>query len=194
MWFRPSDHVAWRRGNITKKSAIYHRYFVTRGDFFKISPIYLPEPIYRRYFGDIYGNISPPIFLHEISCRPLPIHDISAIYCRYIPTFSSLVATNFIDFSLNKIISVFSSSILLHFSSHAATSSSIRPHFLHSSPLLLPSSSHFYFILLILFIITPHFLFFIFFSFPKTHQSSSRVSHCPLTIIYHFSFIIVWFI
>ena len=40
-----------------------------------------------------------------------------------------VVATNFIDFSLNKIISVFSSSILLHFSSHAATSSSIRPHF-----------------------------------------------------------------
>ena len=46
----------------------------------KKSPIYLSEPIYRRYFGDIYGNISPPIFLHEISCRPLPIYDISAIY------------------------------------------------------------------------------------------------------------------
>ena len=73
------------------KKIMLHRYFVTRGDFFKISPIYLPEPIYRRYlrkylpiyrryFGDIYGNISPPIFLHEILCRPLPIHDISPIY------------------------------------------------------------------------------------------------------------------
>ena len=51
------------------------------------------SPIYRRYFGDIYGNISPPIFLHEISCRPLPIHDISMIYRRYIPTFSSLGLT-----------------------------------------------------------------------------------------------------
>ena len=34
---------------ISDISPIYHRYFVTRGDFFKISPIYLPEPIYRRY-------------------------------------------------------------------------------------------------------------------------------------------------
>ena len=46
--------------------------------------------IYHRYFGDICENISPPIFLHEISCQPLPIHDISAIYRRYIPVFSSL--------------------------------------------------------------------------------------------------------
>ena len=38
------------------------------------SPIYLPEPIYRRYFGNFCGNISPPIFLHEISCRLLPIY------------------------------------------------------------------------------------------------------------------------
>ena len=51
------------------------------------------SPIYRQYFGDIYGNISPPIFLHEISCRPLLIHDISTIYRRYIPTFSSLRLT-----------------------------------------------------------------------------------------------------
>ena len=58
---------------ISDISPIYHRYFATRGDFFKKSPIYLSEPIYRRYFGDIYRNISPPIFLHEISCRPLPI-------------------------------------------------------------------------------------------------------------------------
>ena len=78
---------------ISEISPIYHRYFATRGDFFKISPIYLSEPIYRRYFGDIYGNISPPIFLHEISCWPLPIHDISAIYHRYIPIFSSLVTS-----------------------------------------------------------------------------------------------------
>ena len=33
-------------------SSIYHRYFATRDDFFKKSPIYLPKPIYRRYFGD----------------------------------------------------------------------------------------------------------------------------------------------
>ena len=110
--FRPSDKhrcdlgrqiTLHEGGEISQKnqryisdiSPIYHRYFVTRGDYFKISPIYLPEPIYRRYFGDIYRNISPPIFLHEISCRPLLIHDISAIYRRYIPTFSSLVvATN----------------------------------------------------------------------------------------------------
>ena len=65
---------------ISDTSPIYHQYFVTRGDFFKKSPIYLPEPIYRRYFGNICINISPPIFLHEISCRPLPIHDISPIY------------------------------------------------------------------------------------------------------------------
>ena len=65
---------------ITDISPIYHRFFATRGDFLKKSPIYLPEPIYRRYFGDIYGNISSPIFLHKISCRLLSIHDISAIY------------------------------------------------------------------------------------------------------------------
>ena len=59
---------------------IYHRYFVTRGDFFFKFSIYLPKPIYCRYFGDIYENISPPIFLHKISCQPLPIHDISPIY------------------------------------------------------------------------------------------------------------------
>ena len=75
---------------ISDISPIYHRFFTTRGDFLKKSPIYLPEPIYRRYFGDIYGNISCPIFLHEISCRPLPIQDISAIYRRYIPIFSSM--------------------------------------------------------------------------------------------------------
>ena len=65
---------------ISDISPIYHRFFATRGDFLKKSPIYLTEPIYRRYFGNIYGNISSPIFLHEISCRPLPIHDISPIY------------------------------------------------------------------------------------------------------------------
>ena len=89
---------------ISDISPIYHRFFATRGDFLKKSPIYLPEPIYRlyiadilpiyrRYFDDIYGNISPPIFLHEISCWPLPIHDISAIYHRYIPIFSSMGRT-----------------------------------------------------------------------------------------------------
>ena len=77
-------------------SPIYRRYFAIKDNFFKKSPIYLPELIYRRYFGDIYANISPPIFIHEISCRPLPIHNISAIYHRYIPTFSSLIPTTMI--------------------------------------------------------------------------------------------------
>ena len=76
---------------ISDISPIYHRFFATRGDFLKKSRIYLPEPIYRRYYGDVYGNISSPIFLHEISCRLLPIHDISAIYRRYIPIFSSML-------------------------------------------------------------------------------------------------------
>ena len=49
------------------------------------------SPIYRQYFGNICGNISPLIFLHEISCRPFPIRDILAIYRWYIPTFSSLL-------------------------------------------------------------------------------------------------------
>ena len=81
---------------ITDISLIYHRFFATKGDFLKKSLIYFPEPIYGRYFGDIYGNISSPIFLHEISCRLLPIHDISAIYRRYIPIFSSMWQTIYI--------------------------------------------------------------------------------------------------
>ena len=76
---------------ISDISPIYHWFFAIRGNFLKKSPIYLPEPIYDRYFGDVYGNISSPIFLHEISCRPLPIHYISAIYHRYIPIFSSML-------------------------------------------------------------------------------------------------------
>ena len=59
---------------ISDISPIYHRFFATRGDFLKKSSIYLPEPIYRRYFDDIYGNISSSIFLHEISCQSLPIY------------------------------------------------------------------------------------------------------------------------
>ena len=59
-----------------------------------ISPRTDISPIYRRYFDDIYGNISSPIFLHEILCRLLPIHDISAIYRRYIPIFSSMPVTD----------------------------------------------------------------------------------------------------
>ena len=89
---------------INDLSPIYRRYFSTRGDFFKKSPIYLPEPIYHRYFGDIYENISLPIFSHEISCRPLPIYDISAIYRWYISTFSSLfVSKNWRDVRIMKL-------------------------------------------------------------------------------------------
>ena len=73
------------RQKIDDLSPIYRLYLATRGEFFKKSSIY------RRYFGNICGNIFPPIFLHEISCRPLPIHDISTIYHRYIPIFSSLL-------------------------------------------------------------------------------------------------------
>ena len=83
-------------------SSIYRWYFTTRGDFLKKSPIY------RQYFGDICGNISPPIFLHEISCWPLPIH----IYRRYIPTFSSLSRIWTCDVDSNtiwKILSVINS-------------------------------------------------------------------------------------
>ena len=65
------------RQKISDLFPIYHRYFATIGDFFKKLSIYLLESIYRRYFGDFCGNISPSIFFHEILCRPLPIHDIS---------------------------------------------------------------------------------------------------------------------
>ena len=85
--FLPPEAIFWKNLRyispnryIADISPIDHRFFATRDDFLKKSPIYFPEPIYRRYFGDIYGNISSPIFLHEISCRPLPIHDISPIY------------------------------------------------------------------------------------------------------------------
>ena len=61
-------------------SPINRRYFATRGNFFTKSPIYLSDPIYRQYFGDFCGNIFSPIFFHEISYRPIPIHDISVIY------------------------------------------------------------------------------------------------------------------
>ena len=50
------------------------------------------SPIYRRFFGDIYRNFFSLIYHHDLSCRNLPIHDISTIYLRYILTFSSLVA------------------------------------------------------------------------------------------------------
>lgn len=36
----------------------------------------------------------PPINLHKISCRQSPIHNISVIYCRYIPTFSSVFSVS----------------------------------------------------------------------------------------------------
>ena len=83
------------RRYISDLSSIYLRFIADisaiychqRRFFHKIADI---SPIYRRYFGDIYGNIFLPIFLHEISCRLLSIHDISAIYHRYIPKFSSL--------------------------------------------------------------------------------------------------------
>ena len=98
-WSGPSNHVAWRKGNITKKSAIYlryitdispiyHRYFATRGDFFKISPIYLPEPIYRRYIADIlaiFTEISPlRFFFTKYRVDPSRY----TIYRRYIADIS----------------------------------------------------------------------------------------------------------
>ena len=50
--------------------------------------------IYRKILPisrDLSWNIVGPIFLHEMSCRYSPIHDISAIYRRNIATFSSLL-------------------------------------------------------------------------------------------------------
>ena len=67
---------------------IYHRYFVTRGDFFKISPIYLPEPIYRRYIADIlaiFTEISPlQFFFTKYRVDPSRY----TIYRRYIADIS----------------------------------------------------------------------------------------------------------
>ena len=62
---RPSDHVAWRRGNITKKSAIYLRYITDilslEAIFSKKSPIYLPEPIYHRYIPTFSSLHTPDL-------------------------------------------------------------------------------------------------------------------------------------
>ena len=71
-------------------SPIHHRYIIN---------ILSPEAIFsknlryispNRYIADILviftENISSPIFLHEISCRPLSIHDIS----RHFPPCSVL--------------------------------------------------------------------------------------------------------
>ena len=69
---------------ISDISPTYHRYFATRGDFFKKSPIYLPEPIYRRYFGDIYGNISSRFFSMKYRVDPSRY----TIYRRYITDIS----------------------------------------------------------------------------------------------------------
>ena len=45
--------------------------------------------IYHRFFGNFLRNIPPPIFLHKISCRPLPIHDIS----QHFPPWRGVMAT-----------------------------------------------------------------------------------------------------
>ena len=105
MWFGPSDHVAWRRGNITKKSMIYRRY---------ITDILSPEAIFskylryispNRYIADIlaiFTEISPDISAIFTEISPLRFFftkycvDLSryTIYRRYILTFSSFVMTN----------------------------------------------------------------------------------------------------
>ena len=87
---RINTNVIWAVRSRCMKEGKYHKkisdispIFCHQRRFFQnisdISPRTYISPIYHRYFGDIYGNISPPIFLHEISCRPLPIHDISPV-------------------------------------------------------------------------------------------------------------------
>ena len=88
----------WREErNISKKSAIYRR------NISDLSAIFCGH---RRFFGEIadlsiFTDISsiywrffaknrPSIFLLEMPCRHLPIQDISAIYRRYFPIFSSM--------------------------------------------------------------------------------------------------------
>ena len=55
--------------------------FILFGRFF---PLYWRFIAWSWYISDFFGNFcrnfSPPIFLQKISCRPLPIHDILAIY------------------------------------------------------------------------------------------------------------------
>ena len=91
-----SQIMLHKGGEISQKNHVapifchQRRFFQNISD---ISPRTDISLIYRRYFGDIYGNISSPIFLYEISCRLIPIQDISAIYRRYIPIFSSMVTT-----------------------------------------------------------------------------------------------------
>ena len=90
---KPSDHVAWRRGNIGKKSTIYLRY---------IADILPPEAIFSknlryisssRYIADIlviFAKISPLRFFSTKYCVDPSQY---TIYRWYIPIFSSLVAT-----------------------------------------------------------------------------------------------------
>ena len=69
-------------------SPIYHRFFATRGDFLKKSPIYLPEPIYRRYIADIlaiFTEISP---LRFFSMKYRVDSSRYTIYRRYIADIS----------------------------------------------------------------------------------------------------------
>ena len=83
----------WREErNISKKSAILspkYRRFI--GNFLRPQAIIWGN---RRFIGDFLWKIVPPIFLLEMPCRRLPIQDISAIYCRYIPIFSSMSVSN----------------------------------------------------------------------------------------------------
>ena len=97
-WFGPSNHARERsdispknRRYIAEKSAINWHH----GDFPLKSLIYRVSPIYCWFFGDFFAKYpSSNFFFHEMSCRPLSIHDISAIYRRYFATFSFLLASN----------------------------------------------------------------------------------------------------
>ena len=81
VWSRPSDHVKGRDKKLPKKhrnNCHHHkRFFHFIGD---LSPFPDISSIHRWYFADILQFFSPPIKLHEISCRRLSIHDISSIY------------------------------------------------------------------------------------------------------------------
>ena len=71
---------------ISDISPIYHRFFATRGDFLKKSPIYFPEPMYHRYIVDIlaiFTEISPLRFFSMIFSSMDTTHECNIIGCNY---------------------------------------------------------------------------------------------------------------
>ena len=73
---------------ISNISPIYHRFFAIRGDFFKKSPIYLPEPIYRRYIADILVIFTEISLLRFFSMKYRVDSSRYTLYRRYIADIS----------------------------------------------------------------------------------------------------------